>query len=175
MRHMTRILALTLISTMAVAEQLTVDMVKYTDTSPDQGQHLGQVLIQDSQFGGILITPSLKGLPVGTHGFHIHMMPSCASSMTDGHKVVAGAAGGHLDPAQTNMHAGPYGAGHLGDLPVLVVDEGGTASLPVLAPRLKLADLHGHTLMIHMNGDNYSDKPAANGGGGARFACGVIQ
>lgn len=29
--------------------------------------------------------------------------------------------------------------------------------------------------MIHKGGDNYSDEPAALGGGGARFACGVIE
>ncbi|MCD3149108.1 superoxide dismutase, partial [Salmonella enterica subsp. enterica serovar Enteritidis] len=31
------------------------------------------------------------------------------------------------------------------------------------------------SLMIHKGGDNYSHKPAPLGGGGARFACGVIE
>jgi len=45
----------------------------------------------------------------------------------------------------------------------------------VLAPRLKLADLPGRSLMVHAGGDNHADHPAPLGGGGARVACGVIQ
>jgi Cu-Zn family superoxide dismutase len=37
----------------------------------------------------------------------------------------------------------------------------GTAAQPVLAPRLKLADVQGHALMVHAGGDNHSDHPAA--------------
>jgi len=85
------------------------------------------------------------------------------------------AAGGHLDPAKTGKHLGPYGDGHLGDLPPLVVDADGTAMLPVLAPRLKVKDLKGRSIMIHAGGDNYSDQPKPLGGGGARVACGVIK
>ena len=33
----------------------------------------------------------------------------------------------------------------------------------------------GRALMIHANGDNYSDIPKKLGGGGARVACGVVQ
>ena len=42
------------------------------------------------------------------------------------------------------------------------------------APALTLADVEGRTLMIHENGDNYSNEPKPLGGGGARIACGVI-
>jgi Cu-Zn family superoxide dismutase len=47
--------------------------------------------------------------------------------------------------------------------------------MPLLAPRLKLADIKGRSLMIHAGGDNYSDTPAPLGGGGARAACGVVK
>jgi Cu-Zn family superoxide dismutase len=40
---------------------------------------------------------------------------------------------------------------------------------------LKVKDLTGHSLMIHAGGDNFSDEPAALGGGGARVACGMIE
>lgn len=158
-----------------MAEHLSIDMYAYTDNKSVPGTPIGQVTIEDSPFGGIIITPQLNLLPVGVHGFHIHEMPSCAPSESDGHVVVAGTAGGHFDPGQTNQHAGPYGAGHLGDLPILVVNQEGVASLPMLAPRVKTSDLHGHTLMIHMGSDNYSDNPAPNGGGGVRLGCGIIQ
>jgi Cu-Zn family superoxide dismutase len=45
----------------------------------------------------------------------------------------------------------------------------------VLAPRLKVRDVKNRALMIHAGGDNYSDQPAALGGGGARIACGVAK
>ncbi|MCP6423609.1 superoxide dismutase family protein, partial [Klebsiella pneumoniae] len=75
------------------------------------------------------------------------------------------AAGGHLDPASSGKHLGPQGAGHLGDLPALVVNASGIANQPVAAPRLTLKDVQGRALMIHEGGDNYSDEPKPLGGG----------
>ena len=84
------------------------------------------------------------------------------------------AAGAHYDPEGTGRHEGPTGEGHLGDLPLLSVDTSGKALGEAVAPRLKLADLKGRSLMIHSGGDNYSDAPEKNGGGGERIACGVM-
>ena len=56
----------------------------------------------------------------------------------------------------------------------LIVDANGDAVLPVLAPRLKLANIKSLTLVINEEGDNYADKPDLSGGGGMRIACGVI-
>lgn len=127
---------------------------------------IGYVKAEDS-ICGVLLTPNLHNLPPGIHGFHIHEHPSCADN--------GNAAGGHLDPANSDEHRGPYKhQGHLGDLPVLIVDTDGNATLPTLAPRFKLKQLKGHSLMIHAGADNYSDTPEKNGGGGERYACGVI-
>lgn len=82
-------------------------------------------------------------------------------------------AGGHFDPGTTNTHRGPYGEGHLGDLPVLAADSNGEANVTLLAPRLTTKDIKGHTIMIHAGGDNYSDTPPL-GGGGTRIGCGKI-
>jgi Cu-Zn family superoxide dismutase len=58
---------------------------------------------------------------------------------------------------------------------VLVVNNDGKATDPVVAPRLKkLDEVKGKALMIHVGGDNMSDQPKPLGGGGARYACGVI-
>jgi Cu/Zn superoxide dismutase len=38
-----------------------------------------------------------------------------------------------------------------------------------------VADVRGHSIMIHAGGDNYSDQPELFGGGGARIACGVAK
>lgn len=129
-------------------------------------QFIGNVIATKSPYG-VIFTPHLKDLPPGIHGFHIHTNPSCADS--------GKAAGGHLDPAKTDMHLGPYNPnGHLGDLPVLIVNNKGEAAIPILAPKLTLDVIQGHSLMIHAGGDNYSDSPKKLGGGGMRIACGVI-
>lgn len=138
------------------------------------GKAIGAVRISESAHG-LVFTPALAGLPPGVHGFHVHENPSCAPLPRDGTPVPALAAGGHLDPAKTGRHAEPWGDGHLGDLPGLVVLGDGQASYPVLAPRLKLDDVKRRSLMIHVGGDNHADHPAPLGGGGARLACGVID
>jgi len=76
---------------------------------------------------------------------------------------------------KTGKHLGPYADGHLGDLPALFVTEDGKATYPVVAPRIKsLSEIKGKALMVHVGGDNHADHPQPLGGGGARFACGVI-
>lgn len=130
-------------------------------------QEIGTVNLKDSP-KGLVLTPNLHGLPPGSHGFHVHEKDSCEDH--------GNAAGGHLDPLHTGHHLGPYSTkGHLGDLPVLTVAKDGTATEPVVAPRLKVKDVIGHSLMIHEGGDNYSDIPKKLGGGGARIACGAVH
>jgi len=138
------------------------------------GAVVGQVSITETAYG-LVFTPALKGLSPGLHGFHLHQNPSCASLDKDGAMVPALAAGGHYDPDNSKRHDTPWGSGHRGDLPALYVDAAGNATQPVLAPRLKTADLAGRSLMVHAGGDNHADHPAPLGGGGARIACGIIK
>ena len=138
------------------------------------GSSVGQVSISESKYG-MVFTPSLKGLPPGIHGFHLHQNPSCEAKEKDGKIVPALAAGGHYVPLDTKRHDTPWGEGHLGDLPALFVDAEGNASQPVLAPRLKATDIAGRSLMVHVGGDNHADHPAPLGGGGVRMACGIIK
>jgi Cu-Zn family superoxide dismutase len=144
----------------------SVDVPIYAVAATGQGAAVGKVTLTDSKYG-LLITPDLHGLTAGIHGFHVHQNPNCGDN--------GAAAGGHFDPDHTNKHLGPYNAdGHLGDLPALTVDQQGNVTLPVLAPRLKVATVVGHSLMIHEGSDNYSDNPPM-GGGGARMYCGVVK
>ena len=138
------------------------------------GKEIGTIRASDSEYG-LILTPQLSDLTPGLHGFHVHEKPDCAHAVKDGKEVAALAAGGHYDPRTTGKHEGPYGDGHLGDLPALYVAADGRATLPVLAPRLKVGDIMGRSIMIHAGGDNYSDVPAPLGGGGARVACGVVK
>lgn len=138
------------------------------------GKPIGTVTLSDSAKGLVLAT-DLSNLKPGQHGFHVHENPDCAARDKDGKPVAGLAAGGHYDPGKAGKHAGPAGAGHLGDLPALTVDAQGRVKGTLLAPRLKLADVKGRSLMIHEGGDNYADDPKPLGGGGGRIACGVIR
>lgn len=156
----------------AAQAEVTVQMQMVDENGT--GKPVGQVVISETPYG-VVLTPALAGLPPGLHGFHVHENASCAPGEKDGKKVAALGAGGHYDPAGSKHHGLPWGDGHLGDLPGLYVDQMGNATNPVLAPRLKLADLKSRALMIHVGADNHADHPAPLGGGGARLACGVIR
>jgi Cu-Zn family superoxide dismutase len=142
-------------------------------TNSGIGKEIGTIRAVDTK-KGLRLVPRLTGLTSGPHGFHLHENPSCAPKGAGGKMGAALAAGGHFDPERAGAHTGPMGKGHLGDLPALVADAKGEARNTVLAPRLKVDDLWGRALVVHAGGDNYSDQPAALGGGGARVACARI-
>ncbi|WP_213879230.1 superoxide dismutase family protein [Pseudomonas sp. dw_358] len=157
-------------SAQAASKEVTINLVSASGAP----QPIGTVTIEETQYG-LVFTPALKSLPPGVHGFHVHQNGSCDAAMKDGKMSPAEAAGGHFDPQKTGKHLGPYGNGHLGDLPAIYVNADGTATYPVLAPRIKkISEITGHALMVHAGGDNHSDMPMPLGGGGARVACGVI-
>lgn len=149
------------LATLAHAGQYVAEIYK-TDGNKSP---MGTIVFEDSPYG-LLIKTHLNGLFPGSHGLHLHQHPSCDEAGM--------AAGGHFDPKKTNTHLGPFGKGHLGDLPVLVVDATGTSDTITLAPRLKTKDLKGLSVMVHAGGDHYTDTPPL-GGGGERVACGIVQ
>lgn len=138
-------------------------------TKEGVGDYIGAIKFYDSD-QGLAIHPRLVDLTPGGHGFHIHVAPDCGPK----NGVPAGAAGSHYDPEESKIHKGPHGFGHKGDLPILQVDSKGQAHEIMYAPRLKVQEIRGHSIMIHEGGDNFSDSPKPLGGGGARIACGVI-
>jgi Cu-Zn family superoxide dismutase len=171
-----RIAVVVVVALLAGLPAFAADMVVTMNLVSEQGvgKSIGTVTITEGP-KGLVFTPKLTGLTPGDHGFHVHQNADCSPGMKDGKPVAALAAGGHYDPAATGKHEGHEGKGHLGDLPALTVGADGTASTAVTAPRLKMSDVMGRSLMIHAGGDNYSDQPAPLGGGGARVACGVVK
>lgn len=154
----------------AATEQVTIHLV---DAEGKQ-KAIGTIDIRETDHG-LVFNPQLQSLPGGIHGFHIHQNGSCDPAEKNGKPAAAEAAGGHFDPQKTNKHDGPYGDGHLGDLPALYVNAEGRADYPVLAPRIKkLSEIKDRALIIHSGGDNHADSPKPLGGGGERVACGVI-
>lgn len=162
-----------LVATGAVvaAERLKVDIRKISEAGA--GETVGSATLTETK-KGVAIRVKARGLPKGDHGFHLHEKGDCGPAAGPDGKMAAGmAAGGHFDPDATKSHKGPGKGGHKGDLPLLKVNGKGNVNQVVTVQQIKLADAKGRSLMIHDGGDNYTDQPA-NGGGGARIACGVI-
>lgn len=139
----------------------------------DGDKKVGEVVAINTNYG-VALFPNMSGLDAhGLYGFHVHTNPDCGAT----EKGLGMKAGGHWDPKNSGKHSFPWDdEGHKGDLPAIYVNADGIANYPVLAPKIKNIDeLKGHSLMIHVGGDNHSDKPAALGGGGARMICGVIK
>jgi len=170
------LLAAVVMCLLAALPVFATDVVVLMNLVNEQGigKGIGAITISEGP-KGLVFTPQLNDLTPGLHGFHVHQNPDCSAGMKDGKQVPGLAAGGHYDPTMTGKHEGHEGKGHLGDLPALTVGADGKAVTAVIAPRLKMADVKGRSLMIHAGGDNYSDQPAPLGGGGARVACGVIK
>ena len=174
---MRKLCALLVIGSCAMAAPVWGASVYVTMRQIDSGsigEIIGLIEFQDTA-KDLKIWPDLSGLTPGQHGIHVHESPDCGPAEQDGEMVAGLAAGGHYDPEGTGRHEGPEGEGHLGDLPVLYVNEAGNATRNMWAPRLKTTDLMGRAIVIHAGGDNYSDSPKPLGGGGARVACGVVK
>jgi len=161
--------ALLIATGVALAQQLTVDVNRISDTGV--GEKIGTIVVSESK-GGVSFKIAVTGLPKGQRGFHVHEKGDCGPAMKDGKMAAGVAAGDHFDPDATKSHKGPKGAGHRGDLPLLSATDKGI-SQTVSVARLKLSDVQGRALVIHEGGDNYSDTPE-NGGGKGRVACGVV-
>ncbi len=136
------------------------------------GQPVGMLRLEQTS-GGVRITGALAGLPAGTHGIHIHAVGKCdgpAFTTAGGHYDLAGHKHGLENPA------GP----HAGDMPNIVVAEGGSAVVDLTTPRVSLDgsagptlfDADGSAVVIHAAADDQRTDPAGNAG--ARIACGVI-
>jgi Cu-Zn family superoxide dismutase len=173
MKTVILIVAVVLLPVAALAADPVVVEMRAADPA-GAGAVIGTVTVTANPYG-TLFTPNLSGLTPGLHGFHVHEHPSCEPKEQSGKAVPALGAGGHYDPGKTGRHLGPYGDGHLGDLPPLFADAAGRSTLPVLAPRIKPEELKGRSLMVHAGGDNYADQPEPLGGGGPRVACVIVK
>jgi len=178
MRNGIRVFFILIIFSFSALSQASqaIKIYKLTDSQENNGlgEQIGVVELEDTPYG-LKIHPKISGLTPGQHGFHIHENGSCAPKEKEGKWVPGLSAGGHFDPKNSGRHSGPFEKiGHLGDLPVLCADDKGRCHTLLLAPKLTLDQIQGRAMIIHDNGDNFSDDPKPLGGGGNRVACGLI-
>ena len=134
------------------------------------GRQLGTLTVMDMS-GGIMTTGTLRGLPAGTHGIHLHAVGSCVAPFTS--------AGAHWNPT-TRLHGfeNPQGP-HYGDMPNIVADADGVATVNVTTRGGMLRgtggalDTDGLSVVVHATADDYRTDPSGNSG--ARIACGVVM
>jgi Cu-Zn family superoxide dismutase len=141
------------------------------------GASVGLVRLTEGRDGSVVVQVTAQNLTPGFHGFHIHTIGLCTPPDFT-------SAGGHYNPAATNH------GHHAGDLPLLLAEEDGTASLTLRTDRFALTDLldaDGSAFIIHSRADNYANIPTdrydpdpdattlTTGDAGSRLVCGVIQ
>ncbi|MDX1513940.1 MAG: superoxide dismutase family protein [Gammaproteobacteria bacterium] len=132
------------------------------------GQTVGEVLLTEGGYG-TLLQVTLRGLPPGTHAFHVHAVGTCEPPFTS--------AGGHYNPTGSKHGFLDRDGMHAGDLPNVHVPSSGELKFDVFAPRVRLDaalfDADGAAIVMHQGADDYKSDPA--GAAGPRIACGVIE
>ncbi len=118
----------------------------------------------------VIVAAKVAGLSPGSHGFHIHEKGDCSSG--DGMS-----AGGHFNPLGKPHAATSTPDRHAGDMPMLVADASGNATLTVELDVITVgggtADVVGRGVIVHKDPDDFTTQPTGNSG--ARVACGVIR
>jgi len=140
------------------------------DLEPTKGSEArGKVTF--TQDGDIVrVNANVSGLKPGAeHGFHVHEKGDCSSG--DGMST-----GGHFNPDGA-PHGPQEAAHHSGDMPALVADSYGNASVSFTLKGVSLGtgshDLVGKGLIVHRDPDDYKTQPTGNAG--PRIACAVIK
>jgi Cu/Zn superoxide dismutase len=124
----------------------------------------------------VTILLSVRNLPPGKHGVHIHEVGACTP---------CSAAGSHLDlgPFGNNVPVTANHPYHSGDLINVRVGASRNGFMAHLTSRvaisdgnLSIFDENGASLVVHALPDTYCANPNdPNCAGGGRIACGVLQ
>lgn len=152
----------------SIAGNLRASIVVRSTTGRDLGTLMVTEVAQTLSFSG-----TLRGLPPGVHGVHVHLTGRCDAPAFS-------SAGDHWNPT-SKQHGTENAQGpHLGDMSnitvgadssvsVLVVTRGGT----LRGATNGLMDGDGASFVVHASADDYRSDPAGNSGD--RIACGVIS
>lgn len=134
---------------------------------------IGGVMVWDSPEGAVFKVVVTKFTP-GFKGFHLLTTANCDPVPVNGRLELGGAAGKPLDPQGTGKHDGPFGDGYLGALPKTEANADGWIFMSLVAPRVRVTDLHVRALVLREYDDNYKNKPLLGGSGGIA-SCGMTR
>jgi Cu-Zn family superoxide dismutase len=148
-------------------ENPTIEVVLKNQDDVDLG-----VAILTEKSDGVEIKVEADHLPAGLHGFHIHEHGVCESPDF-------ASAGGHFNPDDQKHGIENDHGPHAGDIENLKVEDDGSVKQTFLNEHVTLKAnepnslLHGTSLIIHQDEDDYMSDPAGNAG--ERIVCGVIS
>jgi superoxide dismutase, Cu-Zn family len=136
------------------------------------GETVGNVTLTQMPDGMVHVSATVRGLPPGEHGIHIHAVGACSPNFD--------AAGAHYNPANKEHGLQNPAGPHAGDMPTLTVKDDGTGTFEALTDRVTVApgaqtifDADGSAIIIHAFADDQQTNPTGNSGG--RIACAVLQ
>lgn len=140
------------------------------DLAPTAGNNAKGTVTFTQKDDTVLVVARVSGLTPGNHGFHIHEKGDCSAPD-------AMSAGGHFNP-MGKPHAHPSSPDrHTGDMPMLVADSSGNATLTAELTLMRIGsgpnDILGKGVIVHKDPDDFTTQPTGNSG--ARVACGVIR
>lgn len=168
---MTRCIASTVaVMMLAGCASMTASAPKASATlGPTAGNRTAGTVIFTPNADRVRVVANVTGLAPGAHGFHIHEKGDCSAAD-------ATSAGGHFNPAN-KAHGNPSaGEHHGGDMPMLIADAAGNATLDATLDTVTLGSgangIVGRAVIVHQDPDDYKTQPTGNSG--ARVACGVI-
>ena len=133
------------------------------------GRTLGTLELR-SNGNVILLTGSLRGVPPGSHGLHLHETGRCDPPFES--------AGGHWNPSKRRHGLENPQGPHLGDLANLdaLADSVAEVRTATTGGTLRgpngLFDGDGATVVLHARPDDNRTDPS--GSSGSRIACGVV-
>jgi Cu-Zn family superoxide dismutase len=167
-----RILMLTAVAAVVAActTMTTQGPAAVATLEPTKGSTAGGKVTFTQKGSKVVVLANVSGLSPGQHGFHVHEKGDCSSG--DGMS-----AGGHFNPFG-KPHGDPAAADHhAGDMPMLVADGAGNATLTVELELMTIGDgagdIIGKAVIVHKDPDDFKTQPTGNSG--ARVACGVIR
>lgn len=131
------------------------------------GEEIGTLEISEDA-GRVSVRGTLQSLTPGEHGLHFHMAARCDPPFAS--------AGDHWNPTSSEHGAENPKGPHHGDLPNLLVDADGRATLNFTTAEGTLAallDFDGASLIVHAGRDDLRTDPSGNSGD--RIACGVVM
>jgi Cu-Zn family superoxide dismutase len=167
---MSRIISALALTCLAGTAVVSAQM-KHVDLKDAKGASVGMAMISPAKGGGVSIDLTLKGLPPGEHGVHLHSVAKCEPPYTS--------AGTHFNPTNKKHGLSNPDGPHAGDMPNFTVAANGTAQTTITNKNVTMGaepnSIYaggGTALIVHEKADDQKTDPSGNAGN--PIACGAI-